>query len=62
MSTFISLRGAQNLAGGYLGIAPKANLVIVQAFDGQGGGRYVDVIAGLNWMAASTGWNNASRL
>jgi serine protease AprX len=50
--TSIAAGGAQNLAGGYLAIAPKANLVIVQAFNGQGGGRYVDVIAGLNWIVA----------
>ena len=37
----------------YLSIAPQANLVIVRAFDGQGGGRYVDVIAGLNWIIAN---------
>jgi len=48
--TSIAASGAQNLAGGYLGIAPKANLVVVRAFDGTGGGRYVDVIAGLNWI------------
>src|SRR5262249_32041496 len=48
--TSIAASGAQNLAGGYLGVAPKANLVVVRAFDGTGGGRYVDVIAGLNWI------------
>jgi subtilisin family serine protease len=46
--TAIAASGAQNLGGGYLGVAPKANLVIVRAFDGYGGGRYTDVIAGLN--------------
>ena len=40
----------ENAALQYLSIAPQANLVIVRAFDGQGGGRYVDVIAGLNWI------------
>ena len=51
--TSIAASGAQNLAGGYLGIAPKANLVVVRAFDGEGGGRYTDVIAGLNWIVAN---------
>ena len=50
--TSIAAGGAQNLGGGYLGIAPKANLVIVRAFDGNGGGRYVDVISGMNWIVA----------
>jgi serine protease AprX len=50
--TSIAAGGAQNMAGGYLGIAPKANLVIVRAFDGNGGGRYVDVISGMNWIVA----------
>src|SRR5690348_343790 len=50
--TSIAVGGAQNLSGGYLGIAPKANLVVVRAFDGQGAGRYTDVIAGLNWIVA----------
>ncbi len=45
--------GAENLSLNYLSIAPQANLVIVRAFDGQGGGRYVDVIAGLNWIIAN---------
>ncbi len=31
--TSIAASGAQNLAGGYLGIAPKSNLVLVRAFD-----------------------------
>ena len=34
--TSIAAGGAQNLSRSYLGIAPKANLVIVRAFDGQG--------------------------
>src|SRR6185503_1676483 len=51
--TSIAASGAQALSGQYLGIAPKANLVIVRAFDGQGGGRYADVIAGLNWIVAN---------
>src|SRR5262249_19015282 len=51
--TSIAASGAQNLAGQYLGIAPKANLVIVRAFDGYGAGRYVDVIAGINWIVAN---------
>src|SRR5882757_2148880 len=51
--TSIAASGAQNLAGGYLGIAPSANLVVVRAFDGNGGGRYTDVIAGINWIVAN---------
>ncbi len=51
--TSIAAGGAQNAALQYLSIAPQANLVIVRAFDGQGGGRYVDVIAGLNWIVAN---------
>jgi serine protease AprX len=51
--TSIAAGGAMNIAGSYLGIAPQANLVVVRAFDGQGAGRYVDVIAGLNWIVAN---------
>jgi Subtilase family len=51
--TSIAAGGAENAALQYLSIAPQANLVIVRAFDGQGGGRYVDVIAGLNWIIAN---------
>src|SRR5882724_1762472 len=50
--TSIAAGGAMNAAGEYLGIAPQAKLVIVRAFDGKGGGRYTDVIAGLNWIVA----------
>jgi serine protease AprX len=49
----IAAGGAQALSGAYLSVAPKANLVIVRAFDGQGRGRYTDVIAGLNWIVAN---------
>src|SRR5688572_7278766 len=48
--TSIAASGAQALNGAYQGIAPQANLVVVRAFDGTGGGRHVDVIAGLNWI------------
>src|SRR6185503_13358062 len=51
--TSIAASGAQALSGGYLGIAPKANLVIVKAFNGAGAGRYVDVIEGINWIVAN---------
>jgi serine protease AprX len=51
--TSIAAGGAENAALQYESIAPQANLVIVRAFDGQGGGRYVDVIAGLNWIIAN---------
>ncbi len=49
----IAAGGAQNLAGQYLSIAPQANIVEVQAFNGTGVGRYVDVIAGLDWIVAN---------
>src|SRR6267154_3764785 len=48
--TSIAASGAQALNGSYQGVAPQANLVEVRAFDGTGAGRYVDVIAGLNWI------------
>jgi serine protease AprX len=51
--TSIASGGAQNVAGGYFGIAPQANLVIAQAFDGEGEGRYADVIAGIDWIVAN---------
>ena len=51
--TSIAAGGAQNLAGQYLSIAPQANVVAVQAFDGTGEGTYVDVIAGLDWIVAN---------
>ena len=51
--TSIAAGGAQNIAGQYLSIAPQANLVMVRAFNGTGGGRYVDVIAGINWIVAN---------
>src|SRR3984893_16142726 len=51
--TSIAAGGAMNVSGGYLSIAPQANLVVVRAFDGTGAGRYADVIAGLNWIVAN---------
>jgi serine protease AprX len=51
--TSIAAGGAANLSGNYLSIAPQASLVIVRAFNGQGGGRYIDVISGLNWIVAN---------
>jgi len=42
-----------NIAGGYFGIAPKSNLVIVRAFNSDGAGTYANVIAGLNWIVAN---------
>ena len=50
--TSIAAGGAVNLSGNYLSIAPQANLVIVRAFNGEGAGRYIDVISGLNWIVA----------
>jgi serine protease AprX len=49
----IAAGGAVSQLGTYFGIAPQANLVIVRAFDGQGEGSYVNVIAGLNWIVAN---------
>jgi subtilisin family serine protease len=51
--TSIAAGGATNIYGGDLGIAPQADLVIVQAFNAEGSGRYSDVIAGLNWVVAN---------
>jgi serine protease AprX len=51
--TSIAAGGAINVSGSYLSIAPQANLVIVRAFDGEGAGRYVDVISGLDWIVAN---------
>ncbi|WP_116813623.1 S8 family serine peptidase [Steroidobacter cummioxidans] len=51
--TAIAASGAQALNGSYSGIAPSANLVLVRAFNGQGAGRYTDVIAGVNWIVAN---------
>lgn len=42
-----------SIAAGSFGIAPRANLVIVRAFDANGAGRYSDVIAGINWVIAN---------
>ncbi len=52
--TSIAAGGAQNLGGGYLSIAPGANLVVVRAFDGTGAGRYVDAAAALCHKLASS--------
>jgi serine protease AprX len=51
--TSIAAGGAINISGEYLSIAPQANLVIVRAFNGEGAGRYVDVISGLDWILAN---------
>jgi len=51
--TSIAASGAINLAGQYQGIAPRANLVVVRAFNQYGAARYSDVIAGLNWIVAN---------
>jgi serine protease AprX len=51
--TSIAAGGANTLFGTHFGIAPSANLVIVRAFDGEGQGRYADVISGLNWIVAN---------
>ena len=56
--TSVAASGAQALSGGYQGIAPQANLVVVRAFDGTGAGRYVDVIAGLNWIVQNRSKHN----
>ena len=51
--TSIAASGAFNLTGQRLGIAPDANLVVVRAFNGEGAGRYADVIRGVNWIVAN---------
>ncbi len=51
--TAIAASGSQALNGSYAGIAPSANLVLVRAFNGEGAGRYTDVIAGVNWIVAN---------
>ncbi|MCZ7667632.1 MAG: S8 family serine peptidase [Chloroflexi bacterium] len=35
---------------GYIGIAPKADLIDVRVLDGEGKGTYTDVIEGLDWV------------
>ena len=42
-----------SIAAGSFGIAPKANVVIVRAFNANGVGNYSDVIAGLGWIVAN---------
>ncbi len=51
--TSIAAGGAYTMFGTRFGVAPDANLVIVRAFDGEGEGRYIDVITGLNWIVAN---------
>ena len=51
--TSIAAGGAINISGQYLAVAPQANVVVVRAFDGEGAGRYIDVINGLNWIVAN---------
>ena len=59
--TSIAAGGAMNVSGNYLGIAPQANLVIVRAFNGEGAGRYIDVINGLDWIVATREHNRDCR-
>ena len=40
-------------SGRFNGIAPDANLIVVQAFDSQGQGTYLDVIVGLDWILSN---------
>ncbi|MBE2224935.1 MAG: S8 family serine peptidase, partial [Anaerolineae bacterium] len=35
---------------GYIGIAPKVDLIDVRVLDGEGKGNYTDIIEGLNWV------------
>ena len=42
-----------SIAAGSFGIAPQAKVVVVRAFDSNGGGSYSDVIAGLEWIIAN---------
>jgi serine protease AprX len=56
--TSIAASGAITLTGRYQGIAPRADLVIVRAFDRYGAGRYTDVIAGLDWVVKNRDRHN----
>jgi serine protease AprX len=56
--TSIAASGAITLTGRYHGIAPRADLVIVRAFDRFGAGRYTDVIAGLDWVVRNRDRHN----
>jgi serine protease AprX len=56
--TSITASGAITLTGRYQGIAPRADLVIVRAFDRYGAGRYTDVIAGLDWVVRNRDRHN----
>jgi serine protease AprX len=42
--------GISTSSGKYQGIAPNANLIVVEAFDGNGAGNYLDVIRGIDWV------------
>jgi serine protease AprX len=56
--TSIAAGGGVTLTGRYQGIAPRADLVIVRAFDRFGAGRYTDVIAGLDWVVKNRDRHN----
>jgi len=40
-------------SGGYRGVAPGVNLVSVRVLDGEGAGRYFDVIRGIQWVVTN---------
>lgn len=40
-------------SNGYVGIAPRVNLIDVRAMDAEGKGTYTDIIEGLNWILAN---------
>ena len=46
----IAINSDRSPSGAPTGIAPGADLVFVKAFDENGAGRYIDVIAGLDWI------------
>ena len=49
----VAVNNRQDSNGGYLGIAPDADLVVVKAFDDRGRGRYIDVINAIDWVVAN---------
>ena len=51
--TSIILNTDQNAEMVYQGIAPNAKLVSVKAFGADGGGSYLDVIRGIDWVVAN---------
>jgi serine protease AprX len=49
-STILSSR--RSTSGKFVSVAPDARLVVVKAFNSNGGGTYADVIRGIGWVVA----------